>query len=298
MRILLFGKNGQLGWELNRTLMCLGELVALDYPEVDFENPRDVIKVVNQTKPDLIVNAAAYTNVDKAEEEPDKARLINADTPGEIANWCKLHNAVLIHYSTDYVFDGTKGSPYTEEDEPNPLNVYGKTKLEGEIAVQQSGAPYLILRTAWVYSMRGNNFATKVLEWAKNSDVLRIVDDQISNPTWARALAEITADVVAMGIEDIKSFFSSKGGLYHCAGSGYCSRHEWAEAIVDEFNKGKKIKIVNAKTRDFRTLAVRPLFSALECHKFSKTFGIRLPNWHEQVSLVFSNSSSSPILGN
>jgi dTDP-4-dehydrorhamnose reductase len=144
MRILLFGKNGQLGWELNRTLMCLGELVALDYPEIDFEKPPNVIKVLNQIKPDLIVNAAAYTNVDKAEEEPDKARLINADTPGEIANWCKLHNAVLIHYSTDYVFDGTKGSPYTEEDEPNPLNVYGKTKLEGEIAVQQSGAPYLI----------------------------------------------------------------------------------------------------------------------------------------------------------
>lgn len=279
MRILLFGKNGQLGWELNRTLMCLGELVALDYPEVDFEKPRDVIKVVNQTKPDLIVNAAAYTNVDKAEEEPDKARLINSDTPGEIAKWSKLHNAVLIHYSTDYVFDGTKGSPYTEEDEPNPLNAYGKTKLEGEIAIQQSGAPYLILRTAWVYSMAGNNFATKVLEWAKNSDVLRIVDDQISNPTWARALAEITADVVAMGIEDIKSFFSSKGGLYHCAGSGYCSRYEWAKAILDVFFKNKTIKMVPAKTGDFQTLAERPLFSALNCAKVQARYKMVLPKW-------------------
>jgi len=286
MRILLFGKNGQLGWELNRTLMCLGELVALDYPEVDFEKPRDVIKVVNQTKPDLIVNAAAYTNVDKAEEEPDKARLINADTPGEIARWCKLHNAVLIHYSTDYVFDGTKGSPYTEEDEPNPLNVYGKTKLEGEIAVQQSGAPYLILRTAWVYSMRGNNFVTKVLEWAKNSDVLRIVDDQISNPTWARALAEITADVIAMGLEDIRSFFSSKGGLYHCAGSGYCSRYEWAEAILDVFFKNKTIKIVPAKTGDFPTLAERPLFSALDCKKFNRLFELFLLNWKYTILLA------------
>lgn len=286
MRILLFGKNGQLGRELNRTLMCLGELVALDYPEVDFENPLDVIKVVNQTKPDLIVNAAAYTNVDKAEEEPDKARLINSDTPGEIAQWSKLHNAVLIHYSTDYVFDGTKGSPYTEEDEPNPLNVYGKTKLEGEIAVQQSGAPYLILRTAWVYSMRGNNFVTKVLEWAKNSDVLRIVDDQISNPTWARALAEISADVIAMGIEDIGSFFGSKGGLYHCAGSGYCSRYDWAEAIIDEFCKGKRIKIIPAKTRDFHVLAQRPLFSALDCKNFNRLFKLFLPNWKYSILLA------------
>jgi len=288
MRILLFGKNGQLGWELNRTLMCLGELVALDYPEIDFEKPPNVIKVLNQIKPDLIVNAAAYTNVDKAEEEPDKARLINADTPGEIANWCKLHNAVLIHYSTDYVFDGTKGSPYTEEDEPNPLNVYGKTKLEGEVAVQQSEAPYLILRAAWVYSMRGNNFVTKVLEWAKNSDVLRIVDDQISNPTWARALAEITADVIAMGLEDIRSCFSSKGGLYHCAGSGYCSRYEWAEAIISEFLEDKKVAIAPAKANDFSYLAKRPLFSALECYKFESTFEVALPDWHRHLKLMIA----------
>ena len=286
MRILLFGKNGQLGWELNRTLMCLGELVALDYPEIDFEKPPNVIKVLNQIKPDLIVNAAAYTNVDEAEEEPDKARLINADTPGEIARWCKLHNAVLIHYSTDYVFDGTKGSPYTEEDEPNPLNVYGKTKLEGEIAVQQSGAPYLILRTAWVYSMRGNNFVTKVLEWAKNSDVLRIVDDQISNPTWARALAEITADVIAMGLEDIRSFFSSKGGLYHCAGSGYCSRYDWANVIIATFLKNKIIEIAPAKTSDFPTAAKRPLFSALDCDRFNILLNLFLPNWEDLIGFL------------
>lgn len=289
MRILLFGKNGQLGWELNRTLMCLGELLSLDYPEIDFEKPPNVIKVLNQIKPDLIVNAAAYTNVDKAEEEPDKARLINADTPGEIANWCKLHNAVLLHYSTDYVFDGTKGSPYTEEDEPNPLNVYGKTKLEGEVAVQQSGAPYLILRTAWVYSiysMRGNNFVTKVLEWAKNSDVLRIVDDQISNPTWARALAEITADVIAMGLEDIRSCFSSKGGLYHCAGSGYCSRYDWAKLMIEVFYKKKTINIVPAKTSDFPNLAKRPLFSALNCKKFNRLFELFLPNWEDSIRFL------------
>ncbi len=285
MKILLFGKNGQLGWELNRTLMCLGELIALDYPEVNFEKPKDVINIVNLIKPDLIVNAAAYTDVDKAEEEPDKARLINADTPGEIARWCKKNNAVIIHYSTDYVFDGTKGSPYTEQDQPNPLNVYGQTKLAGEIAIQQINAIHMILRTAWVYSMRGNNFVTKVLEWTKKSDVIRVVDDQISNPTWARALAEITADVVAMGIEDVRSFFDRKGGSYHCAGSGYCRRYDWAKAALNELFKNNVIKILPAKTDDFRTLAVRPLHTALDCDKFARVFKIILLRWDKIIKL-------------
>jgi len=283
MKILLFGKNGQLGWELNRTLMCLGELIALDYPELNFEKPKDVINIINQIKPDLIVNAAAYTNVDKAEEEPDKARLINAETPGEMARWCKKNNAVIIHYSTDYVFDGTKGSPYTEDDQPNPINIYGETKLAGEVAIQQSEAIHLILRTAWVYSMRGNNFVTKVLEWTQKSDVIKVVDDQISNPTWARALAEITADVIAMGIENIRSFFSIKGGLYHCAGSGYCTRYDWARLIVDKFHKERKTKIAPAKTNDFPTAARRPFCSALDCGKFSQVFKICLPRWDKIV---------------
>ena len=285
MKILLFGKNGQLGWELNRTLMCLGELIALDYPEVNFEKPKDVINIINQIKPDLIVNAAAYTDVDKAEEEPDKARLINAETPGEMARWCKKNNAVIIHYSTDYVFDGTKGLPYTEEDKPNPLNVYGQSKLAGEIAIQQSGAIHMILRTAWVYSMRGNSFVNKVLEWTKKSDVIRVVDDQISNPTWARALAEITADVIAMSIEDIRSFFSIKGGIYHCAGGGYCSRFQWAQVIIGLLNIDKIIKIVPAKTKDFKTQAERPLFSALRSVRFAEVFKISLTNWRECISL-------------
>jgi len=289
MKILLFGKNGQVGWELNRTLLCLGELFALDYPEVDFEKPKDVVKILDEIKPDLIVNAAAYTNVDKAEEEPGKAQLVNAITPGEVANWCKKHDAVLIHYSTDYVFDGKKGVPYTEEDEPNPINQYGKTKLEGERAIQESGAIHLILRTAWVYSMRGNNFVTKVLEWAKKGNEIRVVDDQISNPTWARALAEITANIIAMGIRDIRAFFKDKGGLYHCAGSGYCSRYEWASAII-RFNFSledqNNITILRAKTSDFKTLAKRPLFSALSCHKALKTFKIQLPDWI--ISLILS----------
>jgi len=265
--------------------MCLGELIALDYPEVNFEKPKDVINIIDQIKPDLIVNAAAYTDVDKAEEEPDKARLINAETPGEMARWCKKNNAVIIHYSTDYVFDGTKGSPYTEDDQPNPINIYGETKLAGEVAIQQSEAIHLILRTAWVYSTRGNNFVTKVLEWAKKSDVIRVVDDQISNPTWARALAEITADVIAMSIEDIRSFFSIKGGLYHCAGGGYCSRYEWANAIIDELLMNIAIEVVPVKTKEFVCVAKRPGFSAMECKTFKQVFDLLLSDWFDCIKL-------------
>jgi dTDP-4-dehydrorhamnose reductase len=289
MKILLFGKNGQVGWELNRTLLCLGELYALDYPEVDFEKTKEVIKIVDEIKPDLIVNAAAYTNVDKAEEEPEKARLVNDITPGEVAYWCKKHDAVLIHYSTDYVFDGTRGSPYTEEDKPNPINIYGKTKLEGERAIQESGAIHLILRTAWVYSMRGNNFVTKVLEWAKKSNEIRVVDDQISNPTWARALAEVTANIIAMGIKDIRLFFKERCGIYHCAGSGYCSRYEWAKKIL-EYHKKHDIKIFPAKSSEFVTLAKRPLYTALMCNKLEIHFKFALPNWDIIIKLLNNNS--------
>jgi len=288
MKILLFGKNGQVGWELNRTLLCLGELYALDYPEVDFEKPKEVIKIVDQIKPDLIVNAAAYTNVDKAEEEPEKAQLINAITPCEVANWCKKYDAVLIHYSTDYVFDGTKASPYTEEDEPNPINIYGKTKLEGERAIQESGAIHLILRTAWVYSMRGNNFVTKVLEWAKKSKEIRVVDDQISNPTWARALAEITANIVSIGIRDIRLFFKDNGGIYHCAGSGYCSRYELAKKIL-ESRQINEIKLFPAKTSEFITMAKRPLYTALDCNKLKTYFKLIIPYWSSVFDFLCNN---------
>jgi len=282
MKILLFGKNGQVGWELNRTLLCLGELIAFDYPEVDFENPKEVIRIIDEITPDLIVNAAAYTNVDKAEEEPKKAQLINAITPGEIAKWCKNHDAVLIHYSTDYVFDGTKGTPYTEEDEPKPINIYGKTKLEGERAIQESGAIHLILRTAWVYSMRGNNFVTKVLEWAKKSNEIRVVDDQISNPTWARALAEVTANIIAMGIKDIRSFLKDKGDLYHCAGSGYCSRYEWANVIF-EYSGIRNVNVLPVTSEDFNTAARRPHFSALDIEKLRNSIGLDFADWKDNL---------------
>ena len=193
MKILLLGNTGQVGWELNRTLLTLGELTALDYPQVNMADPDSIRSLVQEIKPKIIVNATAYTDVDKAESEPELAMAINGTGPGILAEEAKKIGAALIHYSTDYVFNGTKGSPYTEEDQPNPINVYGETKLAGEKTIQEVGGTYLIFRTSWVYSLRRPCFVTKVLEWAKTQEVLHIVDDQISSPTWARTLAEATA---------------------------------------------------------------------------------------------------------
>ena len=231
-KILLLGNTGQVGWELNRTLLTLGELTALDFPQIDMADPDNIRNIVRQSQPDIIVNATAYTNVDKAESEPELAMAINGIGPGVLAEEAKRLGAALIHYSTDYVFDGTKGEPYTEEDEPNPINVYGKTKLAGEQAIEGIGGATLIFRTSWVYSLRRPCFVTKVLQWARENETLRIVDDQISSPTWARTLAEATAQIVAQGRGDPVEYIREKRGLYHLAGGGSCSRYEWAREIL------------------------------------------------------------------
>jgi dTDP-4-dehydrorhamnose reductase len=183
MQILLLGKNGQLGWELNRTLAPLGTITALDYEELNLEDFDSVRTTIRALKPEVIVNASAYTAVDRAESEPDKCYAINGTVPGILAEEALAQNAFLIHYSTDYVFDGTKGSPYSESDPTNPLNVYGKSKLAGEKAIQATDCAYLIIRTSWVYSLRQAGFVSKVLEWARQQETLRIVSDQVANPT-------------------------------------------------------------------------------------------------------------------
>src|SRR5690554_3593738 len=180
MRILLLGKNGQLGWELVRTLAPLGEVITVDYPEIDLSRPETVLKPIRTIRPQLIVNATAYTAVDRAESEPEKAYAVNAESPGLMAEEARSLRAGLIHYSTDYVFDGTKGSPYNEKDTPNPLSVYGSSKLAGERAIEQTGGAYLIFRTSWVYSLRRDSFVTKVLQWARQNRSLKLVKDQIS----------------------------------------------------------------------------------------------------------------------
>lgn len=288
-QILQIGKVGQLGWELLRTCAPLGEVVALDYPDVDLSDSKSLRELVRSIKPDIIINAAAYTNVDRAESEPEKARAINTTGPGVLAEEAKRINAVLVHYSTDYVFDGTKDSPYVETDTPNPLSVYGQTKLEGEQAIVASGCVNLVLRTSWVYSMRQGGFVTKVLQWARTQAVMRVVNDQISSPTSARMLAEVTALILAQGREDVFGYLSENGGLYHCAGGGSCSRYEWAKAIL-EYDPRKEEQVVKellpAKSADFDVPANRPMVSVLECNNLFGTFRLRQPTWEECLRLT------------
>jgi dTDP-4-dehydrorhamnose reductase len=285
MKILLLGKTGQLGWELNRALLPLGEVQAIDYPEINLADADGLRVFARAFAPDVIVNAAAYTAVDRAESERDLAFAINATGPAILAEEAKKLGAALIHYSTDYVFDGTKGAPYVETDLPHPLNVYGESKLAGEQAIQAINGNILIFRTAWVYSSRRDSFVTKVLQWARKNETLRLVDDQISNPTWARALAEITAQVMARGVD----FMRERSGLYHLAGNGFASRLAWAESILtfDPHPQEQIVKqLLPARTSEFPSPAERPLFSALNCSQFAATFGLQLPDWKQALALA------------
>ena len=268
-----------------RTCAPLGDVVALDYPDVDLCNAEALRNLVSEVKPNIIINAAAYTNVDKAESEPEIARAINAAGPAVLAEEAKKINAVLVHYSTDYVFDGSKGSPYVETDATNPLNVYGQTKLEGEQAIAGSGCANLVLRTSWVYSMRAGGFVTKVLQWARTQEVMRVVDDQISSPTSARMLAEITALILAQGRDDVFGYLKEKGGLYHCAGGGSCSRHEWAKAILDlDPHKEEQIvkQLLPAKSNDFAVLANRPMVSVMDTKRM-ELLNLLCPDWFSDL---------------
>jgi dTDP-4-dehydrorhamnose reductase len=292
MKILLLGSNGQLGYEATRTLFCYGDLVAVDYPDIDFTKPDQVIKLVQEVNPDLIYNAVAYTDVDRAEQEPEKAMLVNCQTPGELANYCKKNKVPLIHFSTDYVFDGQKKALYTEEDIPNPINIYGKSKYAGEKVIIESQCLHLIFRTSWVYSMRTGGFVKKVINWAQNNEELRIVDDQIGNPTWARTLAILSTHIVRKNYQDLYQYFQEKKGVYHLAGGGFTSRFEWTKAIIKHIPEDipTMVKtILPVKTSDFPTPANRPLFSAIDCSKFESTFLLTIPNWEISTSLMLKN---------
>jgi dTDP-4-dehydrorhamnose reductase len=293
MKLLLLGNTGQLGWELERTLQPLGQVVTLDFPGINMTQSDNICKVVREHHPQVIINATAYTAVDKAECEPELAHAINATGPGVLAEEARQLKATLIHYSTDYVFDGTKGTPYVESDLPHPLNVYGQSKVVGEQAIQSVDGGYLILRTAWVYSLRRESFATKVLEWARQKETLRIVDDQVSNPTWARMLAETTAILLARAGDNFNPWLAERKGLYHLAGNGFASRLEWAKYIVKlDPNKSRQTvkELLPAMTSDFPTQAQRPLFSALDCTHFQNTFGLKLPDWGYTLQLALKQS--------
>jgi dTDP-4-dehydrorhamnose reductase len=286
MKILLSGKNGQVGWELQQALAPLGALHAFNSSGLDLRDLPRLREVVRDLKPDLIVNAAAYTAVDLAESDIETAQTVNGAAPGVLAEEADLVGAALIHFSTDYVFDGRKRSPYTESDLPNPLSVYGSSKLAGEQAIQETGGSYLIFRTSWVYSLRRESFVTKVLEWARKHETLRIVADQTAGPTWCRTLAETVARLLREAGEGAPAWIGERSGLYHLAAEGYSSRFEWAEAILryDPRPEEQVVKqVLQASSDEFPTPAERPAFSALDCGLFDRTFRIPRPGWEESL---------------
>lgn len=286
-KILLFGKNGQVGWELQRSLAPLGELIALHSTSTDFCGDLTDLAGVRQTirkiAPDIIVNAAAYTAVDKAESEPELAHALNAEAPGVIASEAKQQNAWLVHYSTDYVFNGHGDQPFVETDATEPLNTYGKTKLQGEKNIQASGCLHLIFRTSWVYSANGNNFIKTILRLAQQRDKLTVVNDQIGSPTGAELIADITALALLMTKHNPEI-----SGLYHLTASGSTSWYEFAKYIVESAENAEsanlplKIKSTALQpiaSSDFPSAAQRPFNSRLNSLKLAKTFDLMLPAW-------------------
>ncbi len=287
-KILLLGKIGQLGYELQRTLAPLGEVTALDYPEIDFSRPTDLPPVVMAIKPDIIINAVAYTNVDKAEAESELANVINGEASGVLAKIASQIKAGFVHFSTDFVFDGNKGGSYVETDAVNPLNTYGQSKLIGEQVIQEFARNYLILRTSWLYSMRRETYVLKVLHWARTQSKMRVVTDQTGSPTSARMLAEITALALAMVKEGGSSWMEARQGVYHLAGNGVASRFEFAQTILqmDPKRQEQVVKeLLPARSDEFPTPARRPGDTSLNCDKFERAFSLRLPPWQEALRL-------------
>ncbi|MGB8852052.1 MAG: dTDP-4-dehydrorhamnose reductase [Pirellulales bacterium] len=289
MNILLLGKNGQVGWELQRSLAILGSVTACDFDSpgdlrADFSDPESLAPLVRRVRPDVIVNAAAHTAVDKAEAEPDLARRINAVGPGVLAREAAAIGASLIHYSTDYVFDGSGTAPRDETAATGPLSVYGTTKLDGEELVRQSGCRHVILRTSWVYAARGHNFVKTMLRLAAERDELRVIDDQHGAPTGADLLADVTALVLRRLHAD-----ASVAGTYHCVAAGETSWHGFATLVIDwARSRGLPVKvaadrILPVPTTEYPTPARRPHNSRLDTAKLRRTFGLTLPPWQAGV---------------
>jgi dTDP-4-dehydrorhamnose reductase len=290
--ILLTGATGQVGWELQRTLASLGRVVAPGHAEFDLSRPETLAAAVRVIKPDLIVNPAAYTAVDKAESEQALAYAVNAEAPLALAKEARRLRITLVHYSTDYVFDGSQTGAYVENDRPSPLGVYGASKLAGEELVQASGADHLILRTSWVYAARGKNFLLTMQRLARERDKLSVVADQFGAPTWARSIAEATAQMLALWLapgataEDRKRL----SGVYHMTCGGRTSWHGFAEAILQDMQaRGESIPALKAiSTAEYPTPAQRPANSVLSNEKLERSFGIRMPNWDTALMLCLA----------
>jgi dTDP-4-dehydrorhamnose reductase len=292
MRILLLGCNGQLGWELHRTLSICGNLIALDFPDIDFTRLSDLEKLVLDLKPTLIVNAAAYNNMDKAETEPTKARQVNAEAPGLLADLSRRMRAPLIHFSTDNVYDGTKREPYLETDTPNPVNTYGSTKLDGDKYILQVGEAFLILRTGWLYSLRQGSFVSKILSRAHRQPVVKVATDEVGSPTWVRMLAQITSQLVTRASYRPMSWFTSRCGIYHVAGSGIASRYDWAQAILALAPQNPAARLQPTSASETASQTLRPAYTALDCSLFSRKFRTHLPHWKESLALCLRSQSN------
>lgn len=289
-RILVIGRNGQVGWELRRTLAPLGQLVAIDYPEIDLTSADSIRKWIRDVAPTVVVNAAAYTAVDKAETETELAMKINGIAPGVLAEESKRAGALLIHYSTDYVFDGTKGQPYVEDDPPNPLGAYGRTKLAGDRAIQAVDGDQLIFRLCWVYGTRGQNFLLTMMRLARERETLRVVNDQVGAPTWSRLIAEVTALVLKKVMPPGAA--RALRGVYHLSAGGSTSWHGFAEAIVGAMpSEARKCRAVQAiTTAEYPTPARRPAYSVMSGEKLKQTFGLALPDWREGLQLALDQT--------
>ena len=286
MKILLTGKNGQVGWELQRALAPLGEVIALGRERMDLSSPDVICAAIRDARPEVIVNAAAYTAVDRAETEQDLALRINGAAPGIMAEEAKRAGALLVHYSTDYVFDGAKDGWYVEGDRPNPLNAYGRSKLAGEEAIRGSGCHHLIFRTSWVYAARGSNFARTMLRLAGERPELRVVDDQVGAPTWARSIAEWTARALGTGQEGLAAA-RERSGLYHMTAAGAVSWHGFARALFEEAARQlpgfRAPALVPIPASQYPLPARRPANSRLSCARFTGAFGLTQPPWEEAL---------------
>jgi dTDP-4-dehydrorhamnose reductase len=302
-KTLVFGPSGQVGWELRHKLACLGQVTGVGYPEIDFSKPDSIRNAVRAAEPGVIINAAGYTAVDKAESEPALAAAINGTAPGVLAEEAKRLGSILVHYSTDYVFDGTKQGPYVETDAPNPLNVYGKTKLAGDEAIQSVGGDYLILRTSWVYGARGSNFLLTMLGLAKERAELRIVDDQIGAPTSSECIAQATANLLAQLLAPKGGGLQGRSGIYNLTNTGETTWFGFAKAFLTKppgALGAAAPNLIPITTSEFPRPARRPANSRLSCQRVEETFGVRMPHWEHALSLFLETlaEGASPASSN
>jgi len=286
LRILVPGKTGQVGWELQGALAPLGTVIALDRSGMDLANSDSIRRAIRDAKPEVIINAAAYNNVDRAETEPELAMRVNGVAPGIMAEEAKRLGAILIHYSTDYVFDGELDRPYNEDDPPNPLSEYGRSKLAGEQAIASSGAPHLIFRTSWVYAARGQNFVRTMLRLGRERSELRIVDDQVGAPNWARFIAKATAQVLRQ-LGDGHKAIGNRAGIYNLTATGAVSWYGFASAIFVEAKAQLGMtppKLIPITTAEYPLPARRPANSRLDNSKLTAAFGLTPPSWDAMLT--------------